>query len=182
MKRSRTAALLLMSATPLLLTACQGDDDVTREGLFTSVDSCAAQTGDRATCQQAFDKSQAEAAKDAPQFASREECAKNYDWDRCAEQKDSGGHSFFGPMMAGFFISQMMRNGSPMAGFNSGPAWRNSAGAWQRPDPGTGGASGVYSGSRAGAKMVPVTAAPDRAMTVTRGGFGSSFGSRSAGG
>lgn len=177
MKRSRTAALLLMSASPLLLTACQ-DDEVAREGLYTSVDACTTQTGDRATCQQAFDKSQAEAAKDAPQFASREECAKGYDWDRCVEQKDSNGHSFFGPMMAGFFLSQMMRGGAPMAGFTSGPAFRNGAGAWQRPDPATG---GVYSGG-ANRNMVPVNTTPDRAVTVNRGGFGSSFRGRSAGG
>ena len=54
MKRSRPAALLLMSATPLLLTAC--DDDSTREGVYTSVETCTAQTHDAATCQQAFDK------------------------------------------------------------------------------------------------------------------------------
>lgn len=183
MKRSRTAALLLMSATPLLLTACQGEDEVAREGLYTSVDSCAAQTGDRATCQQAFDKSQAEAAKDAPQFASRQDCAQGgYDWDRCVEQKDSNGHSFFGPMMAGFFMSQMLRNGSPMSGFTSGPAFRNGAGAWERPDP-SGARSGVYAGGmRPGTGMMPVSATPDRAVTVNRGGFGSSFSSRSSGG
>ena len=175
MKRSRTAALLLMGSLPLCLTAC-GDDEATREGLYTSVDACVAQTQDRATCEQAFAKARAEAAENGPRFANRQECAATYDWDRCEERHDSGGHSFFGPFMTGFFLSQVMRNGSPTAGFTGGPAYRNTTGQWQRPDPddrrGSGGYAGGYSGSRA---MVPVSAAPDRAVTVSRGGFGSSF-------
>lgn len=180
MKRSRTAALLLMSSLPLYLTAC-GDDDTTREGLYTSVESCAAQTGDRATCEQAFAKAKTDAEQNGPRFANREECATTYDWDRCEERRDNTGHSFFGPMMTGFFLSQMLRNGSPMQGFTGGPAFRNSTGQWQQPDPndrrGSSGTSGYYggysgSGSRA---MVPVSAVPDRAVTVSRGGFGSSF-------
>ncbi len=181
MKRSRTAALLLMGSLPLCLTAC-GDDEATREGLYTSVETCVAQTNDRATCEQAFAKAKADAEANAPRFASREDCAGNYDWDRCEEHRDSGGHSFFGPMMAGFFVSQMLRNGSPVAGFTGGPAFRNAAGQWQRPDPddrrsgGSAAGAGGYAGYRSGSPaLVPVTATPDRAVTVSRGGFGSSF-------
>lgn len=182
MKRSRTAVLLLMSASPLLLSACTGDEETAREGLYTSVETCAQQTGDQATCQQAFDKAKAETDQDSPRFASREECAQGYDWDRCEERKDSNGHSFFGPMMAGFFMSQMMRNGAPMTGFQGSPAYQTRAGGWQRPDrgPTTG---GVYSGGAGGSpKLLAVDSTPNRAVTVSRGGFGSSFSSRSAGG
>jgi len=183
MKRSRTAALLLMGTVPLALTACSGDDQKAREGVYTSVESCVAQTQDRATCQQAFDKAQKDAADHGPRFASREECAAGYDWDRCQEHRDSSGHSFFGPLMTGFFLSQMMRNGSPMSGFTGAPAFRDASGQWKRPDPSSSG--GGYSGGvyRSGASpaLVPVASTPDRAVTVSRGGFGASGGERGGG-
>ena len=44
-----------------------------------------------------------------------------------------------------------------------------------------GGTGGVYRGGT-GTAMVPISATPDRAVTVSRGGFGESAGSRGAGG
>jgi uncharacterized protein YgiB involved in biofilm formation len=179
MKRSRTAALLLMSATPLLLTAC--DDDSTREGVYTSVESCTAQTHDAATCQQAFDKAKKDAAQNSPQFASRDTCEVDYGTGKCEQRTDSGGHSFFGPLMTGFFISQMLRGGSPMTGFSSSPAFRTSGGQWQRPDDSVyrSGGGGAYAGARA---MTPISSAPDTAVTSSRGGFGSRGGARGGSG
>lgn len=180
MKRSRTAALLLMSATPLLLTAC-GDDDSTREGVYTSVESCTAQTHDAATCQQAFDKAKKDAAENSPQFASRDTCEVDYGTGKCEQRTDSNGHSFFGPLMTGFFISQMLRGGSPMAGFSSSPAFRTSTGQWQRPDNSVyrSGGAGAVGGARG---MTPITSAPDTAVTSSRGGFGSRGGARGGSG
>lgn len=178
MKRSRTAALLLMGSLPLCLTAC-GDDEATREGLYTSVDACVAQTQDRPTCEQAFANAASEAADKGPHFDTRAQCAASYDWDRCEERRDSGGHSFFGPLMTGFFLSQMMsRNGVAANGFNSAPAFRDSNGGWRRPATGAG---GVYRGG-AGTAMVPVNATPNRAVTSSRSGFGTSGSSRGIGG
>lgn len=167
MKRSRTAALLLMSTAPLLLTAC--DRSESREGLYTSVEACVAQTNDSSTCRQAFAKAQQDAVATAPRFANRETCEASYGKEQCAERNDGASHSFFGPLMTGFFLSQMLRNGSPMNGFNSAPAFRDNSGGWQRAA--TGGASGgVYrSGTNA---MVPVNSAPNRAVTSSRSGFG----------
>ncbi len=186
MKRSRTAALLLMGSAPLLLSACGRDADATREGLYTSVQSCVAATHDSATCQQAFAKAQQDAASNAPRFANRAECEANYGADKCTERNDGGGHSFFGPMMTGFFLSQMLRNGAAANGFNSAPAFRDNRGDWRRPDPNgsTGGGyagGGVYRGGT-GSAMVPVSATPDRAVTVSRGGFGESASGRGFGG
>ncbi|WP_266159836.1 DUF1190 domain-containing protein [Dyella silvatica] len=183
MKRSRTAALLLMSSAPLLLTACDQDEQAAREGLYTSVDACVAQTNDRSTCQQAFDKAKSDAAESAPRFSSREQCEASYGKEQCAERSE-GNHSFFGPLMTGFFLSQMMRGSSPMNGFTSGPAFRDNSGGWQRPaSPNSpAGAGGVYRGAGGGTAMVPVNATPDRAVTVSRSGFGASAGERGAGG
>jgi uncharacterized protein YgiB involved in biofilm formation len=170
MKRSKTAALLLMSAAPLLLTACDRSESASREGLYTSVEACVAQTNDSATCKQASDKAQQAAQSTAPRFANRETCEASYGKQQCAERNDGASHSFFGPLMTGFFLSQMLRNGSPMNGFNSAPAFRDSNGGWQRPAAGAGG-GGVYR-SGAGTAMVPLTATPNRAVTSSRSGFG----------
>jgi uncharacterized protein YgiB involved in biofilm formation len=180
MKRSKTAALLLMSAAPLLLTACDSESPA-REGLYTSVEACTAQTNDSYTCQQAYAKAEQQAVATAPRFANREECEASYGKEKCAERSDGASHSFFGPLMTGFFLSQMLsRNGAPMNGFNSGPAFRDSSGNWQRPA--TGGARGsVYRGSNRTA-MVPISATPNRAVTTSRSGFGSSGHSRGFGG
>lgn len=180
MKRSKTAALLLMSAAPLLLTACDSESPA-REGLYTSVEACVAQTNDSNTCQLAYAKAEQETATTAPRFANREECEASYGTEKCAERSDGASHSFFGPMMTGFFLSQMLsRNGAPMNGFKSGPAFRDSTGGWQRPATG-GAAGGVYRGS-ARTAMVPISATPNRAVTSSRSGFGTSGHSRGIGG
>ena len=181
MKRSKTAALLLMSAAPLLLTACDRSESAAREGLYTSVEACVAQTNDSSTCQQAFAKAQTDATATAPRFANREACEASYGKEQCAERNDGASHSFFGPLMAGFFLSQMMsRNGAPMNGFNSGPAFRDSNGGWQRPAAGAA-SGGVYRNGAATA-MVPVNATPNRAVTSSRSGFGTAGSSRGIGG
>ncbi|MBA2079504.1 DUF1190 domain-containing protein [Rhodanobacter sp. PCA2] len=181
MKRSRTAALLLMGTAPILLTACNSDREASRQGLYTSVEACVAATNDSATCKQAFAKAQQDAVATAPRYTSRAECEAKYGAQQCVERNDNAQHSFFGPMMTGFFLSQMMRNGAAMNGFNSAPAFRDNRGDWQRPATGAGaGTGGVYRGG-AGTAMVPVSATPDRAVTVSRGGFGESSGSRGAG-
>jgi uncharacterized protein YgiB involved in biofilm formation len=174
MKRSRTAALLLMRTAPLLLTAC--DRNESREGLYTSVEACVAQTNDSATCGQAFAKAQQETVATAPRFANREQCGASYGKEQCAERSEGSNHSFFGPLMTGFFLSQMMRNGVARNGFNSAPAFRDSNGGWQRPA-----AGGVYRGATAGTGMVPINATPNRAVTSNRSGFGRSSVSRGFG-
>ncbi len=178
MKRSRTAALLLMSAAPLMLTAC-GSDDATSEGLYTSVDACVEQTNDRYTCQEAFAQATAKAETESPRYESREDCIAAHGEGQCEQRKTSTGHSYFMPMMTGFLLGQMLRGGQS-AGFAGNPAYRDRAGNWQRPAPGA--AGGVYRAGSAGAAMAPINAQPNKAPTVSRGGFGSSSSSRSSSG
>lgn len=169
MKRSRTAALLVMSTAPLLLTACNQDE--VREGLYTSVDACVEATNDRQSCQEAMQQASSEALASAPRYATREECIAAHGEDQC-EQRTQGGHSFFGPFMTGFLMSQMMRGG----GTAGAPAFRDTKGQWQRPATPTG---GVYRpGALGSTAMAPVTATPNAAPTVSRGGFGSSSSAR----
>lgn len=165
MKRSKTTALLLMSAAPLLFTACQLEPQgQLQEGVYTSVDNCASSTGDASSCQQAFDTAQQEAADTAPQYANREACEQDYEAEQCVEQQTRGGNSFIGPMMAGFFMSQMMRGGSatPVA---ATPAFRDKANGWARP-------SGQATAGAGRAGLAPINSQPNRAVTASRGGFG----------
>jgi uncharacterized protein YgiB involved in biofilm formation len=177
MKRSRTVALLLMSAAPLMLTSCS--EDASSEGLYTSIDACVEQTNDRYTCQEAFDQAKKQAEVASPRYASREECIAAHGAEQCEQRSDGAGHSFFMPMMTGFLLGQMLRGGQS-AGFAGSPAYRDRAGNWQRPASAP--AGGVYRpGSVGSTAMVPVNAQPNRAPTVSRGGFGSSNSERGAG-
>ena len=192
MKRSRKTALVLMGSAPLLLVACARQPDVqTSEGLFTSVEACTEQTMNLSMCRQAFDEAQADAI--APRYASVAECEAEFGDGQCATRQQAGG-SFVGPMMAGFFLSQMMNNrgaamapGAAPAAATAGraPAAAGSAGAartapaflsnqsgWLRPQPGPGGTTA----------LARTDLQPDRAPTVRRGGFGRSGAGRSAGG
>lgn len=161
-KRSKRTALLLMSAAPLMFTACEKEPEV-REGLYTSVESCARETGDRVSCQQAFAKAEQQAKEQAPRYASKEECVQQHGEGQCQPVNDGRRHSYFMPMMTGFLMAQMMRGGTPAAGLNSAPAFRDAKGGWQRPIPGGAG----------GSALAPVTNTPDRAVTSRRSGFGS---------
>lgn len=179
MKRSKTTALLLMGTAPLLFTACQRTAPVeVQEGLYTSVESCVQAVGDTATCRIAFEQAKLQAADSAPQYSSREACEAEFPAEECVEQKTSTGHSFVGPLMAGFFLSQMMNNNRAGAAAaqrqpQAAPAFRDNRAGWLRPN-------GAPGAGRAG--MAPVSATPDRAMTASRGGFGRSASGRSTGG
>ena len=184
MKRSRTTALLLMSAAPLLFTACSKDEAVqVQEGLYTSVEACTEATGNPSSCRTAFAEAQKQSADAAPKYASRAECEAEYNAEQCVEQKTSTGHSFIGPMMMGFFMSQMLSNrGAGLAQAPaSSPAYQDKAKGWARPAPGGSGGLNTASGIGAGkAGLAPVNATPNRAITASRGGFGSTSSGRSS--
>ena len=187
-----------MGSAPLLLVACAQQPEVqTSEGLFTSVEACASETMNPGMCREAFDAAQAQADEVAPRYASLEECEAEFGEGKCATRQHAGGGSFVGPLMAGFVLSQMMggRAGAmaptpaPAAGAAPaaarGPAAAPAAGAaratpaflsnqsgWLRPQAGPGGTTA----------LARTSLQPNRAPTVSRGGFGRSAAGRSAGG
>ena len=185
MKRSRTTALLLMSAAPLLFTACQKEPEVkVQEGLYTSVEACTEATGDPSSCRNAFAEAQKQAADAAPKYASREACEKDYKPEQCVQQHTSAGTSFIGPMMMGFFMSQMLSNRGGLApqAPASAPAYQDKNAGWARPAPGGTGGMNTASGIGAGkAGLAPVSSEPNRAVTASRSGFGSTSARRSGG-
>ena len=185
MKRSRTTALLLMSAAPLLFTACQKDEPVqVQEGLYTSVQACTEATGDPSSCRTAFAEAQRQSADAAPKYADKAACEADYKPEQCVEQRTSAGTSFIGPMMMGFFMSQMLSNrgGAGLAQQPAAsPAYQDKAKGWARPAPGGSGGLNTASGIGAGkAGLAPVNATPNRAVTASRGGFGSTSSGRSS--
>ena len=184
MKRSRTTALLLMSAAPLLFTACQKEEQVqVQEGLYTSVEACTTATADPSACRNAFAEAQKKSADAAPKYATKEACEQDYKPEQCVQQHTSAGTSFIGPMMMGFFMSQMLSNrGAGLAQQPSAaPAYQDKAKGWARPAPGGSGGLNTASGIGAGkAGLAPVSATPNRAVTASRGGFGSTSSNRSS--
>ncbi len=185
MKRSRTTALLLMSAAPLLFTACQKEEQVqVQEGLYTSVQACTEATGDPSSCRNAFAEAQQKAADAAPKYASKEACEQDYKPEQCVQQHTSAGTSFIGPMMMGFFMSQMLSNRGGLApqAPASAPAYQDKNAGWARQAPGGSGGLNTASGIGAGkAGLAPVSSEPNRAVTASRSGFGSTSARRSSG-
>lgn len=183
MKRSRHTALVLMGAAPLLLAACSQEPELqTAEGLFTSVEACIDKTQNPYMCKQAFTQAQQQAAGAAPEFASVTECESQFGRGQCATQQTTGGQSFIGPLMTGFFLSQMLTGrgagltqnpgSTPPPGTTKGePAFRTTHNDWLKPGPSAGGVGA--------ATLTRVDAQPDRAMTVRRGGFGATAARRS---
>jgi len=192
-KRSKTTALLLMSTAPLWLTAC--GEKKAEEGLYTSVEACIEATGEPSTCRVAFKQASEQATETAPQYANVEECAKDYPRDQCVPQQTQSGHSFIGPMMAGFFLSRML--GGNSAGLNSQPAFKDNTNNWAKPTApsptqdkeGRNGSGGLATNSRIGqgkSGLAPVNEkpnqpSPSKATTARRSGFGASGSTRSVG-
>ncbi|MGV8939938.1 MAG: DUF1190 domain-containing protein [Lysobacter sp.] len=188
MKRSRKTALVLMSTAPLLLIACSSQPEVeTRQGLFTSVEACTDKTANPIMCREAFEQAQAQTAEASPKYVSQEDCEAEFGAGQCATQRTSAGHSFIGPLMTGFFLSQMLngrgaalaqnqRAGSPAAAgtTRAEPAFRSNQQGWLKPGPSTTGVPGSSG-------LAKVNAQPDRAMTVRRGGFGATSARRTGG-
>lgn len=77
MKRSRHLRLVLLGSAPLLLAGCSHDDS-SREGVYTSVDSCTAATHDASTCRQAYADARNQARTEAPRFDSLADCELDY--------------------------------------------------------------------------------------------------------
>lgn len=186
MKRSRKTALVLMGTAPLLLVACARQPEVqTSEGLFTSVEACSTETMNPSMCRQAFAEAQAQADEASPRYASVAECEAEFGEGGCTTRQHAGT-SFVGPMMAGFFLSQMLNNrgaamapgaaaaGAPAAagGARTAPAFLSNQSGWLRPQAGPGGTTA----------LARTSLQPDRAPTVRRGGFGRSGAGRGAGG
>ncbi|MFC5741788.1 DUF1190 domain-containing protein [Dyella tabacisoli] len=175
MKRSSTAALLLMGVTPLMLTACGGDSHpaaAIKEQSYANIAYCAAAGNPQADCQRAFDQAQENSNAAAPHYKTREDCLKEFGPDMCQPRSDAHEGSFWGPVMTGFILGRMFDGGSSRY-YGAEPLYRQRDGQDYRPSPGSYG--GSFGSSRSGTGSVggSTDAAGSRAVTASRGGFGS---------
>lgn len=177
MKRSRRAALLLMGAAPVILTACDGTED--RESAYTSIDACEKETGKRYECEAAEAKAREEHDRNAPRFETQAQCVAEFGDGRCQERTTSTG-SMWVPFMAGFFIARAMRGSTEMSS-SYAPLYRRRDGSLARTglagrdDDDDREISRAHSG-----RYYRVDRTPNRTVSVSRSGFGRT--SRSWGG
>lgn len=158
MKRSKTIGLTLMGAVPLLLAACEQQQPPTPQTLaYDSVDECI-QAG--LFTPQACESGQAAALQahrsEAPRFANANECEQQYGANNCQMVHSQGGGSWFMPAMAGFMMGQMLSGGGYYGAYRGAPLYgnRHDRSSWRTMD------------------NRPIKQ-PSKAITRSRGGFGS---------
>jgi len=188
MKRSRTLTLVLMAPAPLMLAGCDNaPEEQLRKGFYTDVAACVADGNAADVCQRAHDAADKTNTTNAPKFKTKEECIAEFG-DLCRERAvaTSGSEAgFWSPLMTGFLISQLLSSGRPSY-LDASPIYRLRSGQYAQYDDNRGGYGGggygSYSsgGSTSTARSYhPVDVTPNRAVTVSRSGFGSVAAARS---
>lgn len=186
MKRSRALTLVLMAPAPLMLAGCDSaPDEQVRKGFYTDVAACVADGNAADVCQRAHDAAEKTNSASAPKFKTKEECIAEFG-ELCRERSNEAG--FWSPLMTGFLISQLLSPGRPSY-FDASPIYRLRSGQYAQYDDNRGsyGGGGGYSGGYSSGGSSTSTArsyrsvdiAPNRAVTVSRSGFGSVAAARS---
>ena len=84
---------------------------------YTSLDECKAANDITDTeCDAGYANAQQQAAKDAPKYATREECEGQWGPSQCQPNNQGGGGSFFTPLLTGFVIGQLLNGGGYRGG------------------------------------------------------------------
>lgn len=192
-KRSSTVTLSILGAASFALAGCK-EEQVDAQA-FPDLASCQAAATDGGLftadqCQQAFAEAETLHVEAAPRYESLAVCEEQHGQGNCgseAEQVQNGGSgSIFMPLLAGYLIGNMLgRAGGGMAA--SQPMYRNASGGFTNAartssfsaNQGRGTMS-TQQFTRPAATMgkAPMT----RATAASRGGFGSTGGTRSVGG
>lgn len=120
MKRSKHLSLVLMGA--MALAGCSGaeTESADKTTIFKNTQECVA--SGQYTQEQCV-KMEADAKAQTPQFATREECVKQFGESACAQQS-SGGGNFWMPALLGFMAGRMLGGGSaaPAQGLYQNPS------------------------------------------------------------
>lgn len=157
-KRSRTARLVLMGLSPLVLSACEERQEAL---IYPTIEACiAGGVVSESDCRQGHDAAKFASNGSAPQYVNRADCESDFGAEQCRAAPQTG---FFFPFMSGFLIARALDGGR----YSSQPLYRPRTGDWT-----TGGGYNV--GRQTGRVIVDKSATkPQRAITQSRAGFGS---------
>lgn len=138
----RRLALGGLAAASASLAGCNTSDADLQPAEFTSVSACVSAGFPQDLCSQGYDAAAKERQANAPRFATREKCEEDWGENHCSEvpadgTTASGGHSFFGPMLTGFILSQALQRryynrddrGGTSSAFRGSPIYRDRAGS-----------------------------------------------------
>ena len=121
MKRSRILHVSsLMATASFSLAACGAPQRLAPEPelaqVYSSLDECRAANDITDTeCDAAQAQAQKTAAETAPRYATQSECEGQWGPSQC-QPNNSGGGSFFTPLLAGFVVGQMLNGGGYRGG------------------------------------------------------------------
>ena len=194
MKRTRTLALTgLMAMGGVSLTACGDQPNVTIADQGKPVDAYTYQSLQEckdknevpdSACETGDKKAKEDEAAEA-KYADNKTCEDVYGPGQCVPRSSAGGGSFWGPLVTGFVVGQMMNGG-----WGGGGMYRD----WRSGGYYTRGGGPVYTDYSTGRTRIgsrsfdpPDTIrAPERMQTrssvISRGGFGGRMSSKSYGG
>lgn len=184
MKRSRTLHMTSLMATVSFSMAACGqpqtapapEPDLEPQLAYTSLEQCkAANDVADADCDAAYVSADQNARERGPRYITREECEGQWGPSQCREIPDNAGGSFFGPLVTGFFLGQLLSGGRAYAG--AGPLYRDrddqystGYGGYMARDYRTG--QTVVRGRDAAVAAPSPVRVQSRTATVSRSGFG----------
>ena len=178
MKRSRSVALVMMSASAIALSACE--EPQVDAALFDSIQQCIDNKDFSAEiCESNFVAAREQHAQVAPKYRSQADCEADFGGEQCetAPYRTESGGSVFMPLMMGYMMGSMLGGRGGMA---AQPLYRSADDpkSFRTADnKNVGGRTGVTKVARS------ATARPSaKASTVSRGGFGARARGFSAGG
>lgn len=185
--RHLTPVALAVTAV-FMLSGCEKTDETV--SMYQNADDCSsANPGKSAECTASYNNALKEAERTAPKYASREDCVAEFGEGQCQQaptqagmapenQAQSGGGSFWMPLMAGYMMGRMMSGGMQQQPLFSSKNPASPAYGQYTDASGKG-----YGAAQPGRTMnVPKTAMapkPATTSTVTRGGFGESVAKQS---
>lgn len=182
----RVAPVALAIGAVFMLAGCEKSDETV--SLYQNADDCSrANPSMSEQCTTSYNNALKEAAKTAPKYATREDCAAEFGEAQCtqapaqagmaAESQSSG--SFWMPLMAGYMMGRLMGGGMAQ----QQPLFSSKNPASPAYGQYTDASGKSYGAAQPGRTMnVPKTAMapkPATTTTVTRGGFGESVAKQS---
>lgn len=179
MKRSRFVPLIALGSASVTLMGCESKQEAL---VFENIEQCVeSQQLPEVACKLEFEKALAAHQNSAPRFSDKSTCEADFGANGCVSH-NSGGQSFFIPLMAGYMLASIVNSGSSYryGGFGSSysqPLYRT------RSDFGSNyrTADNYQVSSTGGKSSIPtsVSAPQTRAVTMSRSGFGSTASARS---